>query len=164
MLTRTRGAFQVMAYIAKTCWQCWNLILIINQIGLARNSWLLWLWSCLQWRRLLIVLLLLLLLGDGSASIINYYYYYYYPLYDIQARSHLCTVDANESADSELRFETWSQRSFCFLYNSGSISIPQPRHWKCKKLLSFIRIRILYTEINLIFAGLLAQLDHLLEP
>lgn len=67
-LTRTSGALQVMANIAKTCWQCWNLILIINQIGLARNSWLLWLWSCLQWRRLFIVLLLLLLLSYGSAN------------------------------------------------------------------------------------------------
>lgn len=41
----------------------------------------------------------------------------------------LCTADANESADNELRRDTWSHRSFCFLYKSGLISVPHPRFY-----------------------------------
>lgn len=39
----------------------------------------------------------------------------------------LWTAVANDNADNELRRETWSHKSFCFLYRSGLISVPQPR-------------------------------------
>lgn len=79
----------------------------------------------------------------------------------------LCTDDANDNADSELRRDTCSQRSFCFAKRSGFISVPQPRFcWKLNRQTKMewqrktTNIDNVWTTYLIQFS-LFSQLDHI---